>query len=437
MAERLVNFHAAVGGKSFVGIKFCLNTIDVYYPETFHWDNDEVDLMSSSPTDRISESCARGIRNILASLVYAKTLSREKTMLNDEVENDGTFAMKAYMWMIRDYMSNGVYKNTEITYKYNQNGRINWKRTLCQKPIYANGAFVYKDVVVSARDTADTMLTRIYRFCLRKSMFLIGWLFNIRSSSLGVSKMEDVVLSDGLKKHYLYVLRNELNRTFDDIKRDRLRNMLSIVEGLNKAEQGQLVYGVDSFHYVFERMIDKIYGTETNLEPYFPYGVWSNGKNASPLYPDSICKRSTQKEDIYVIIDAKCYRYADEGYSCGDIKGLPATDSIQKQLTYADHLSRRLCADERKATIYNCFIIPYDRHKQYGNQPKSDDMLLSTGLFATGTWRNEKPQCTYERIYVFLADMRTVIETWSRNDHDMEQGKLVGELRSLFIEKRY
>ncbi len=423
MTSRLLKLHAAQGGKSFVGIKFTRNTIDFYYPETFRW-KDGLTELDDVDQNRISDDLSKGVRDILASIAFAKTLSKEKTKLNDSFDEDEEpFAMKAYLWMIRDFMRNGFYKNRESVYKLNQNGRINWKRTLRQQPIYSNGSFIYKDFVVSAKSSVENTLVEIYRFCVCKSVFLIGWLFGIRSSSLGVKGFEDVELSDALKKQYVHTLQYELSRTFDDGKRERLRNMMNVVEGLNKSENGQLVYGVDSYDRVFERMIDKIYSTEQgNMEQYYPRGQWSNGKTASPLFPDSVL----HKEKTYVIIDAKCYRYADEGYADDDAKGLPSTDSIQKQLTYGDHLRKTLDA----GVIYNCFIIPYNKEKQYGNKAKTDEVLLCTGLYATGLWR-EKSDQPYEKIYVFLADLRDVVEKWNEHHHDSEQEDLIEALEQL------
>ncbi|MBO5338430.1 MAG: LlaJI family restriction endonuclease [Clostridia bacterium] len=425
MTDRILKFHASQGGKSFVGIKFSENAVDFYYPETFRWNKDINDIAVSDIDENISNS----IRAVLSSIEFAKTKSKEKTKLNDSCDGDDFFAIKSYIWIIRDFLKNGYYKNRETVYKQNQNGKINWKRTLSKQALYSNGSFVYKDFVVSSKSSVDNLLVEIHQHCVKKSIFLIGWLFGVRSASIGVKNLKDIELSNAKKKQYIYALNLEIDKTFDDEKQLRLKNMLDVVSGLNNSINGELVYGVDSYHYVFERMIDQIYGTENDLDPYMPTGKWSCGKNASPLFPDSILRQKSDDEsDIYVIIDAKCYRYADEGYKNDDIAGLPTTDSIQKQLTYGDHLFKKT---NGKNTIYNCFIIPYNKEKQYDKKPAGNKKLLYSELFATGEWRDVKSNKPYEKIYVFLADMRDVIEKWNEYNHDEEKADLINDLKKL------
>lgn len=414
MEERLLKLHAAVGGKSFVGIKFLENNIDFYYPETFDWKED----VSFVDINSISDNISNGIRNILSSIELAKTRSIDKSKLNDFSDADELFAMKAYIWIIQDYMCNGYYKNRETIYRKNQNGRINWKHTLRNQPIYSNGSFIFNDFISSTKSSVDNLLVEIHRFCVRKSIFLIGWLFNIPSASMEIKNLTDIVLSDTIKKQYVYALKYELDRTFDDEKKMRLSNMLDVVEGLNKSQNGCLSYGVDSYHYVFEQMIDNIYGTlkGKEKEQYFPCGKWSNGMDASPLIPDTI--HHIPESNTYIIIDAKYYRYSFEGYIEENTNGLPGTDSIQKQLTYGDKLLEVLSNQGLSPNIYNCFLLPFNMNIKYSNI-KPDNYILYSGVYGWGSWRQKKE--TYDRIYIFLIDMRTIIEIWNNRNHDCEQ----------------
>ena len=323
-----VIFTPAQGGKSFVGIKFTDNDIHVYYPETFRWNFNAVGAV---PVTALDNDTTLGIRSIISSIEYAKTHSKEKTLQNNTSDAKEMFAMKSYMWIMKDFMNNGLYKNRETVLKVNQKGKINWKRTLSKIPLYSEGNFVYKDFVVSTKSQSDNMLVDIYRFCVQKSIFLAGWLYGIRSSSFGIKKLSEVQLSDATQKRYIYAIRYELARTFDDEKRLRLNHMLNVIQGLNKAKGGQLVYGVDSFDHVFEYAVDRVLGTEKEKNAFSPYGEWSNGTKSSSLRPDSIFRNGS----TYIIIDSKCYRYAEEGYRSDNCDGLPATDSIQKQITYA------------------------------------------------------------------------------------------------------
>jgi hypothetical protein len=191
--------------------------------------------------------------------------------------------------------------------------------------------------------------------------------------------------------------------------------------GLNKSENGQLVYGVDSYDHVFECAVDRVLGTEKNQDKefFYPHGEWSNGIKDSALRIDSLLK----KDDTYVIIDSKCYRYAVDGYGKGDCAGLPATDSIQKQISYGDSVQKKTSARGETAKIYNCFILPYDKTANYGKKPATDEFLWHSGLHAIADWRNGKSE--YEKVYVLFVDMRDLLEKNREYDHSKEHEKLI------------
>jgi hypothetical protein len=411
-----VIFTPAQGGKTFVGIKFTDNDIHIHYPETFRW-NFIAD--GAVPVTSLDDDITLGIRSIISSIEYAKTHSGEKTLQNDTSDANEAFALKSYIWIIQDFMNNGLYKNRENVFKVNQKGKIDWKRTLSKIPLYSEGNFVYKDFVVSTKSQLDNMLVDIYRFCVLKSIFLAGWLYGIRSSSFGVKKISEVLLSDAMQKRYIYAIRNELAKTFDDEKRLRLSHMLNVIQGLNKSTGGQLVYGVDSFDYVFECAVNRVLGTAKEKTAFSPYGEWSNGTKSSPLRPDSIFINGS----TYIIIDSKCYRYAATGYQFENCDGLPATDSIQKQITYGDYLQKILMLKGEPSKIYNCFVVPYNKTVNYGKKSRTDEFLCYSGLYATANWRENLRE--YEKIYVLLIDMRDVLEKMREYDHSLEHEMLL------------
>ena len=416
MSERKLQFKAAEGGKDFVGIRYLKNGIEVHYPESFRWNCNIKDGFS---LDKIDEDAIAGIRMILSSISYAKTFSAKKTNQYDTSDGEEPFAVKSYLWIMQDFFSNGSYKNRENVYKVNQKGRINWKRTMAKLPIYSDGSFIYKDFVVSTKSQTDNLLVEIHQFCVRKSVYLVGWLYGVRSAAVGVRRPEDVELSPEMKKRYRYAIRYEMDHTFDDEKRLRLKHMLNVINGLNKSENGQLVYGVDSYHHVFESVVDAVFGTEKDLKNYNPRGQWSNGHSVSPLRIDTLMRQ----DDDYLVIDAKCYRYADEGYTKGNTEGLPAIDSIQKQITYGDSVLVKTRANGIAANIYNCFILPYNKQETYGTNPAAGTFLKDADLYAIADWRDGK--YAYEKIYVVFADMRDLLEKAQQTDYSREQNDLL------------
>ena len=112
--------------------------------------------------------------------------------------------------------------------------------------------------------------------------------------------------------------------------------------------------GVERFEYIWEAMIDYVYG-EDNREKYYPGAHWhivrrhNQTVESSELRPDTIMRHG----DSLFILDAKYYKYGITGYT----GHLPNTDSIQKQITYGNYAEQREFAERNQ--IFNAFLMPF------------------------------------------------------------------------------
>lgn len=400
-----VHFHPhKVTGKSndsFIGLKIYGNDIRFYYPEAY----------------RINESAVEStdVLNILRTISLAKTSSSEKTKTYSTVNIDGDFALNSYLWIISDFLSNGFYVNREKLFKVNQHGKVNWKRTLKQQPMICNGNVIYGDIVSEVKNTQDNILVEMHRFCVKTSLDFIGWLFNLDSDFIEATRF-----NAGIKAFYLATLQNELDATFDDEKRMRLLHMKKILSGIDDDFSGnEFVYGVDSYHYIFEKMINEIFGTEDPAE-YYPKAKWKLVKNyfeeteSSSLMPDTVLK-SNFDGSVY-IIDSKFYRFGttqDERYD------LPDTTSIQKQITYGDYVKN----EKGESKIFNAFLLPYDSEDE-----KETEIIKYIG-YAEPNWRKVRDE-SHGKVYAFLIDLKHVISTWNSVNHNFEQQKLIEQIHA-------
>lgn len=406
---KINNFHHhSVSGEidnSFIGLKIKGNDVHFYYPESYHFEcvNGEYDLQS--------------IINLLRTISLGKTHSKDHNVTFNSHREDNDFAIYSYLWLIRDWLNNGFYINREKNFKTNQKGKVNWKRTFNQQPIISNGNIIYNNVVVEVKSEIDLLLLEIHKYCIKKSIEYIGWLFNLTAKGINCRK-----LNDSLKKVYIRTLNIELERTFDDIKKMRLSHMKSVLIGLDvNNEEKDFVYGVDSYYYIFERMVDYIFGTEKDLTKFNPKATWklfkpeAKEKDASKLRPDTILI----KDNIAYIIDSKFYRFG----SSGDINDLPETTSIQKQVTYGEYLSK---INENKTInvdkILNAFILPYDKTRE---KFKSNENIQYIG-YAKTEWKNNLEE--HQFVYAFLIDLYHVVEVWNNSNHDEDISNLIQEI---------
>ena len=278
---RIDNFYPhTVTGKtddSFIGLKFKGNEIHFYYPETYRFSTESPHVRSD-------------IVDLLRTIGIAKTSSSQLSSAYNKATGEGDFALLSYLWVIKDFIANGFYVNREKIYKTNQSGRIDWKRTMQSQAIVSNGNVIFPNITVSVKNAVDNLLVEIHRFCVKRSIDYIGWLFNLNSSFIQIPQY-----NDSIKKLYIATLKKELDHTFDDDKRLRLKHLLNVVTGLDSTSNNkEFVYGVDSYYYIFERMIDAIFGTEKDLHDFYPKTKWQLVKNnfretdSSNLRPDTI-----------------------------------------------------------------------------------------------------------------------------------------------------
>ena len=400
---KINNFYPhSVTGKtddSFVGLKIKGNEIHFYYPESYRFDVD-------SPYVR------NDIVDMLRTISIAKTASTERSQIHTTFNDNSNFALYSYLWVISDYLTNGLYVNRERLYKINQSGSVNWKRTMQMPPIVSDGNIIFPDIVVEVKNNIDNILVEIHKYCLKKSIDFIGWLFNLTSNGI-----ETQPFNDSVKKLYLLTLRKELDKTFDDDKRVRLRHFSNVLTGLDNTNNSkEFVYGVDSYYYVFERMIDSIFGNVKGLKSFNPKAKWQLVRNgfketqSSDLRPDTIIIKGN---DVFVL-DSKFYRF---GYT-GKEDDLPETTSIQKQITYGDYIKRNVTLID-VVNIYSAFILPYDKKRAIFH---SNEDIQYIG-FAKSTWKDNTQN--HELIHTFLIDLHHVVKTWNKLNHEKDVNFLI------------
>lgn len=379
---------------SFVGIKIDEGIVKVFVPKVFREDED----------------WKKDIRLFLKSIEIAKTKNTEN--INKGSNNtENVWPIDSYLWLINDYLENGLYYNREKKISRSNSGKIEWKRTLQQVPIYSDGNIIYDQLITSKMTPANDMITHIYKLCLRQSIDKIGWLFNY-NFHIQIDQIVSI-------KEMIMRVRKELNETFDDIKRIRFNHMLNILkttEGDNMLSS-HYSYGITNYYYVFETMVDMLFDGIAGDEKkkYDPNGYWQlNGQSrflASRLRPDTILKRN----DKTYILDAKMYQYG----ATHDRSKLPETQSLQKQITYGDFVSNNLM----DKNIRNAFILPYNKClKSFINDPdamKYNDSNLVYFGYAYVDWRDDEDFQDYDNIYAFGIDFNYLLNNYKNPDYEI------------------
>ena len=382
---------------SFVGIKISNNQIEFHYPETFKLSDNYADLR-------------KNIMQVLRTVSLAKTRTSDMSSYNTSHNNANVFPLGAYLWIINDYLTYGRYENREKVYERGTHGKINWKKTMHSNPIISEGNVIYSDIISEKKTQKDNLLTEIYNFCVKRAVDSIGWLYGIGFDTNGVDYYR---LFKTKKTLYLNNINTEASHTFDDQKKTRLNNMRNIIVGLDDdmINTRDIIYGVDSYDYVFERMIDSMFSNVKNIKEFYPSATWDlrfeNGpKKSSNLRPDTVLI----KDNKVYILDAKYYRYGTTFYS-GD---MPETTSIQKQITYGEYV-KKVKANEYD-DVFSAFILPYSK---YDNKHKKalNGNIEFVGVGEANWIKGEKLEKS-QRIVALLIDTTFLIQNWLKKNED-------------------
>lgn len=372
---------------SFVGLQLD-DDIKIHFPRGYY--------LSETMTDE-------EVRNQVFLLLSTINASQNELLSNadfaaaDDFAND--FPFFSYLYVLYDFMAHGYYKETEPYSVRAQSGKINWSKTIKNiKPIVQNGNFIYTDFYVrKSRLKEDELFHLVQQYCIYLSFERVGWLFSSRNfEKPPISFNEDLFAS---------VVTNKLTHTFNDMNKQLFLHMLNVIHNVEESERKTIKrYGTNRFEYVWETMIDKVFGIE-DKEKYYPTTVWlidGTETKSSDLRPDTIMKNGS----AVLVLDAKYYRY---GLTANPYN-LPDSSSTHKQITYGEYIrhNKSLFTNEfgENNIVYNAFLLPFDTK----NGPFSGDSggkpYYRFGESISNWKGNEEP---YERVQGVLVDVKHLL----------------------------
>jgi hypothetical protein len=369
-------------GDTFVGVKADTDNAIVYFPTGYQLPENETDIRRDIKT----------LFNVLGE--YTEKKDRVLQMKKFEIAQSVDFPINAYLEVINYYLNYEYYTETENIYKTAPKGKTDWAKTFKkQKPlVQQNGSFVYTQMTVKASTPNESkLITKIHKYCVYECFDKIGWLY--------VPNMPEQPDIEFNKNLFVNVLTDKLSNTNNDKYKALFKAMLDMIKFIDeRPNEKQFYFGTDRFEYVWERLIDKVFG-ESNKDDYFPKAEWKlrHGKSqdSSVLQPDTIM---IYKDKVYVL-DAKYYRYGVTGYP----NHLPNSSSINKQITYGEYVDKHMGVDSDK--IFNVFLMPFNSKK---NLFHTNETFENIGE-ATGKWRNGTDMKNYDRVQGIVMDVRTLM----------------------------
>lgn len=388
---------------TFVGVQCLDGDIKINFPLGFSLD---------STSDSTLRKDILLLLNVLRNFTQQQFNSVPKSNF---VTKNSTFPLFAYLYVLKDYVMRGYYKENIVEYHKSKTGKINWSRTIkTQRPYIQDLNVFYLDFITKKTVVNENeLITLIHQYCVYKSFQMLGWLYTNYLPVKPQLKFN--------QKLFINILKRKLANTFNDADKLLFKNLIVIVNNENDYSLDNLSFsfGTNRFEYVWEKMIDRVYG-ETNKTDYFPKTHWHiydsenliTASENAPLEPDTIM---INNNNIFVL-DAKYYKYGVTRRSFD----LPGTSSISKQITYGEYIFKNKTSNS-KTKVYNAFIMPFNSSFQ------SENRIQYIGT-ATSEWKNN--DFDYEKVLGILVDVKYLMQITNSKNYDA-----INELSNLIEEK--
>ena len=272
------------------------------------------------------------------------------------------------VFLITDYMENGLYSNDKTVYEINGSGSIDWVRTIEQEPAYiVEGSPIYFDL-----NTYSTVEDNLNYFKLLHMAILNECCKRLKDIKLlKYLQLPDISFDVGFDKfsdkiEIIYNIQHELNSQFITHKQTLLKALLAFISG-NYGGEKQFsfsLYGTRHFEIVWEKVLSFILNNK--YEQYKemigkPIWVSKNGHRHSAdktLIPDILTEYQNNNETYFVIADAKYYNIT---LSDSILSGNPGVEDVSKQYLY--ELQFKPYAESKGLKTANVLLFPSDDNK--------------------------------------------------------------------------
>ena len=301
--------------------------------------------------------------------LFGQYTKREK-LEEEELETFGAIdsttsynMLSTIIFILNDYIENGVYTNEKSVYELNGNSEINWQKTIDDvMPILSNGNVLYLDYYTDTYITDDeNYFMQLHKYiineCTKKldSYGLIEY--------FGFSRFEFDVDENTLgSPNYITTrLNNELFIQFVSRKQILLKAMISLINNviINSDNNFVSFYGTRSFNLVWEKTCGYVLNNKYSLlRKLISNPIWTlEGVieyKAPTLKPDILCVT----HNTFAILDAKYYKLEIKNDT---IVGHPGVEDVTKQYLYQLTFEAFI----RKfnfSNVKNVFLLPTEKN---------------------------------------------------------------------------
>lgn len=403
--------------EKFVGLRCQNGQLKIYFPVGYRKPEEYADKKSANEKEK---NLRKDILNLISILTsYGK---KEEMIYQSDltaITSNADFPIHAYLFIISDFLNHGYFKQKESYYKGGTTGKINWPRTIkhIRPQIINENVYYFNFITNHVNYNQNDLISKIHHYCVYECFSKLGYLF-----CSFIPEKPSIKLNKNL---FISVIKSNASKTFNENSLLLFKNMIDVINFLDANNEKQdFVYGTDSFHAIWEALVDEVYG-ESDKDKFYPKVYWKFNNNEvysfdnqnekrNSLRPDTIMitDRGKPEQKIY-ILDSKYYRY---GVTKNN-SHLPGSESIVKQIAYAAYIDKqteRLPKDVASKIhtdkIFNAFILPAKKDNPENIGYSSADFVFPEN--------NNTPEKTYYKIQGILLDIKHLMYNHQRHDNN-------------------
>ncbi|WIG30105.1 LlaJI family restriction endonuclease [Bacillus toyonensis] len=290
----------------------------------------------------------------IANLI--NTLSRYQKESNFDPENTqilgdaGNYtSLSAANWLIKDFITNGIFINNKISYVRNQNNNIDWPKTIkYMNPVISNKQVAYLEFVSRKKRTDESnLLTRVHGYIVYQSFKILGPFIGLKMPPELIEYNNELLQEYDINQ-IIHFVEQERNNLFADREVHLCNKLIEFLKGNSSAEADSniMCLAVRHFHVVWEKICSFLFAnmSANNIMPN-PFWQVNDKSIKTSQIPDVMLRNKNQ---LY-IIDAKYYTLYK------NLKGLPGWGDLVKQFFYLYTLKDRV---DNIREMFNIFVFP-------------------------------------------------------------------------------
>lgn len=236
---------------NFVGIVLRRNKVLVSLPKHFKL-KDEFDALDY-------DYKKQDIRLIMDSINESKRHGKQDTNYNPDITVNSNFPLNAYFNIYNYFVQYGLYHEEHQEIKPNRGGKISWKDTLRRSNKFiSKGNLIFSPLYYKKKSNNETIVTKCMVSIINYTNSRLSDFITLPDNSmLSTRGFDKTIFDETHKKHVIHKLQEILNRTFKDINKELISNIIVFLQGINNNKREVLNIKYYDFQSTWESAVQK------------------------------------------------------------------------------------------------------------------------------------------------------------------------------------